>query len=129
MEEKVIALAHRCRELLPIMDMVAVLEEAVGLPKDLTTIHVLIHEDNAGALVLTVTLPPQHIPQSKHSIDTIWFCEEKVKRGIKSEKIDIVEQVGDTFIKSLPRVSFEYVRSKLMGLLYSQCKFALERKC
>ena len=54
--------------------MVAVLGEAVGLPKDLTTMHVLIHEDNAGALILAETLPPQYTPQSKHdTIKTIWF--------------------------------------------------------
>ena len=62
MEAEVFALAHSCRELLPIMDVVAVLGEAVGLPKDLTTMHVLTHEDNAAALILTETLSPQYTP-------------------------------------------------------------------
>ena len=35
-----IALAHSCKELLPIMDIVAVDGEAIRLPKDLTTMHV-----------------------------------------------------------------------------------------
>ena len=47
MEAVVVELAHSCREFLSIMDMVAVLGEAVGLPKDLTAMHVSIHEGNA----------------------------------------------------------------------------------
>ena len=59
MKAEVIALAHSCRELSAIIDIIAVLGETVGLPKDLTTIHVFIHEDNAGSLSLAETLPPQ----------------------------------------------------------------------
>ena len=60
--------------------MVAVLGEVVGLPKDLITMHLLIHEDNAGALILAETLPPQYTPQSKHyDIKIIWFHEMIVK--------------------------------------------------
>ena len=49
-------------KIVTIKDMVATLGEAVGLPKDLTTMHVPIHEDNAGALILAETLPPQYTP-------------------------------------------------------------------
>ena len=42
--------------------MVAVLGEAVGLPKDLTTMLISVHEDNSGALILAETLPPQYTP-------------------------------------------------------------------
>ena len=42
-EVEVIALAHSCKELLPTMDMVAALGEALGLTKDLTTINTSIH--------------------------------------------------------------------------------------
>ena len=52
MEAEMIILAHSCKELLPIMDMVAFLGEAVGLPKDLTTMHLSILEDNAIILIL-----------------------------------------------------------------------------
>ena len=78
--------------------------------------NVSIHEDNAGALILAETLPPQYTPRSKHyAIKTVWFREAIVKRGIKLVKIDTVEQLGDIFTKSLPRVAFEYLRKKLMG--------------
>ena len=45
-----IALAYSCRELLPIMDMVAFIGQSVGLSKDLTTKNVSIHEHYVGAL-------------------------------------------------------------------------------
>ena len=61
---EVIALAHSCRRLLPIMDMIAVLEEAVGLPKGLTTMHLSIYEDSAGALILAEKLLPQYLEVS-----------------------------------------------------------------
>ena len=62
MEAEVIELDHSCKELLPIMDMVVALEEAVGLSQDLTTMHVSIHDDNTGALILAETIPPQNTP-------------------------------------------------------------------
>ena len=59
MEAKIIALAPSCRRVLPIIDMVASLDNAVGLPKDLAIIHVSIHVDNAGVLISVETLPSQ----------------------------------------------------------------------
>ena len=98
------------------IDMVTSLSDAVGLPKVLTTMHVSIHEDNAGALILTETLPHLCTPWSKHyAIKTIWFCEEIVKKGIKLVKINNFEQLGDIFTKTLSWVTFEYFRSKLLG--------------
>ena len=98
------------------MDMDSLLGTKVGLPVSGATMKVSIHEDNAGALVLAETLPPQFTPRSKHyAIKTIWFREQIVQRKIKLFKIDTVEQVGDLFTKGLPRATFEYLRKKLMG--------------
>ena len=89
---------------------------ALGLPVEPTAMHVSIHEDNAGALILADTLPPQFTPRSKHyHIKTIWFREMIKKLGIKLCKIETVEQLGDIFTKALPRVQFEYLRKKIMG--------------
>ena len=82
----------------------------------LSTVNVSIHEDNAGALILAETLPPQHTPRSKHyAVKTIWFREQIVRRGIKLLKIESVEQIGDLFTKGLSRPLFEHLRKKLMG--------------
>ena len=66
MEAKIVALAHSCRELFPIMDMVESMSKVFGLPNPKSSIQVSIHEDNAGALVLAETLPPQFMRWSKH---------------------------------------------------------------
>ena len=73
MEAEVIALAHSCRELFPVMDLVKEVGAIVGLPtEDLTSMHVCLHEDNAGALALANKIPPQFTSTSKYyAIKTI----------------------------------------------------------
>ena len=41
--------------------------------------------------------------------------EEIMKRGVSLNKIDTKEQLGDIFIKGLPRPQFQYLRKKLIG--------------
>ena len=116
MEAEIIALAQSCKDLFPIMDIVESMAPVVGLPNPKTSMHVSIHEDNAGALMLAETLPPKFTPRSKHyALKTIWFREEIVKRGIKLFKISTMEQLGGIFTKSLSKVTFEYLRKKIMG--------------
>ena len=117
MEAEIIALAHCCRELFPVVDIVKELGDVVGLAtEDLVSMHVSVHEDNAGALVLAQTLPPQFTPRSKYyAIKTVWFREEIHKRGVHLLKIETVEQLGDIFTKGLARATFEYLRKKIMG--------------
>ena len=74
MDAEIIALAHCCCKLFPIMDGVSIMGKAIGLPVGNTTIQVSIHEDNAGALDLAKFLLPLFTPQSKHyHTKTIWF--------------------------------------------------------
>ncbi len=116
MEAEIVAISHCACELIPIMQMVEILGPAVGLPVDCTSMHVCIHEDNVGALILADTLPLQYTPWSKHyQIKIIWFRELIKKLKIKLAKIETVEQLGDIFNKALPRVQFEYLRKNLMG--------------
>ena len=75
--------------------MVTSLCDAVGPPKDLTIMDLSIHVHNAGILILAETLPP-------------------LKKGIKLVKTKTIEQLSDMFTKTLPRVTFEYLRSKLI---------------
>ena len=75
MEAEIIALAHYCYKLFPVMDQVKELGAAVRLPTQiLTTMKVSNHEDNSGALILAQTIPPQFTPMSKYyAIKTVWF--------------------------------------------------------
>ena len=116
MEAEIVALSHSCKELFPVMEIVGSVGPAFGIPVGTTEMNVSIHEDNAGALILAQKLPPEYTPRSKYyHIKTIWFREEVVKRGIKLLKIETVEQLGDIFTKGLSKVTFEYLRRKLMG--------------
>ena len=97
MQAEVIALAGCCRELMPIIDMVDEVGTAVGLThSEKTQLHVCIHEDNAGALVLAQTLPPQFTPASKHhAVKTHWFHEKCIEKFVVLQKISTTEQLGD----------------------------------
>ena len=117
MQAEVNALAHSCRELFPIMDLVEEVGAIVGLPtEDLTSMHVSIHEDNAGALALAQAKPPQFTASSKYyAIKTVWWRQECQRRGISILKIETADQLGDMFTKGLVRPLFEHLRKKLMG--------------
>ncbi len=66
MEAELNTLAHSHKELFPIIDIVSELGMIIGLPtKYLTTMHVSIHKDCAGALVLAKTIHPQFTPCNK----------------------------------------------------------------
>lgn len=76
----------------------------------------MVHRDNAGALALLTTPPPQFTHCSKHyTIKPNWFCEQLIARDIVVVKIDTKEQRGDIFTKLLREVIFKYLQEKIMG--------------
>ena len=78
--------------------------------------HVKIHEDNAGALLLGKLEPRQMTPCSKHyAIKYHWFREHIGPRNIELVKISSENQLGDLFTKGLDRNIFQRLRKKLMG--------------
>jgi hypothetical protein len=72
MEAEIIALGSCCGKLLTIIALVDKIGIAVRIKKpdddnlSSSTIHVTIHEDNLGDLILATTPPPQFTPRSKH---------------------------------------------------------------
>ena len=93
------------------------LDKVVGFAtEDLVAMHLSVNKENAGALVLVQTIPPQFTPRSKcYAIKMVWFHEEIHKHGIHLLKIDTFDQVGDILMKGLPRATFEYLLRKMMG--------------
>jgi hypothetical protein len=111
MEAKIIALAACMRELVPIMDIVQSLADAVGIPAGDVNMRVSVHDDNLGAM----SRPTPFTLRNKYcATKTVWFCEEIHKQGIKLLKIDTTEQLGDIFTKGLSQPRFEYLRSKII---------------
>ena len=117
MEVEINTLSCCCRELFPLMNMVGEVRKTVGMAtKDMTSMYVSMHEDNAGALILAKTLPPKCTHWSKYyATKTVWFREEMSKRKVKLLKIETKEHFGDLFTKGLFRPQFEYLRFKMMG--------------
>ncbi len=99
------------------MDIVSEVGNVVGLAtKDMVLMHVMIHEDNAGALVLAETIPSQFPSRSKcYAIKMVVFREEIQRHGVKLLKIETLEQLGDLLTKGLARATFEYLQKKMMG--------------
>ena len=91
------------------MDMVGEIISVVGLStEDMATMHVSVHEDNSGALILSETIPPQFTPRSKYyCAKTVWFRTENMQKGMVLQKIETKEQLGDIFTKGLPQPQFE----------------------
>jgi hypothetical protein len=122
MEAEIIALGSCCRELLPIIALVDEIGVAVGIKKlnnndsDSSTIHVTIHEDNSGTLIVATTPSPQFTPRSKHyAIKTIWFLKKIIEKKIKVVSIETRLRLGDNFTKMPPWVTFEFLRNLLQG--------------
>ncbi len=121
-EAEIIALGSCCRKLLPIIALVDEIGVAVEIKKpndnnpSSSTMHVTIHEDNPGALILATMLSPQFTPRSKHyAITTIWFCEKIIEKKTKVAPIKTRLQKGDIFTKMPSQVIFEFLRNLLQG--------------
>ena len=108
MEADAIDIDNCCLELFHIINITQSLVKVVGLPVGVPSMKVSAHEYNAGALILTMTLPPKFTPHNKYyATKTIWFCEEINKSKILLLKIATVDQLGYLFTKGLPRATFE----------------------
>ncbi len=78
--------------------------------------HIKIHEDNVGALILAKLEPCQMTPRSKHyAVKYHWFCEHLIPKNIQLVKIATDEQLGDLFTKGLEKVAFMRLRKMLIG--------------
>ncbi len=122
MEAEIIALGSCCRKLLPIIALVDEIGIAIGIKKpddndsSSSTMHVTIHEDNLGALILATMPPPQFNPRSKHYTDkTNWWREKIIEKRINVAPIKTRLQKGDIFTKMPSQVIFEFLRNLLQG--------------
>ena len=77
-ESEYIAMSQACKELFPIMDLSTDLTTTLDIPSfNSTNLHVMIHEDNVGALTLDQLKPCRITPRSKHyALKYHWFHEE-----------------------------------------------------
>jgi hypothetical protein len=117
MEAEYIALSTACRDLFPLMDKLVEITTILSLPFVAgSNMHIRIHEDNAGALVLGNLEPRRMTPRSKHyAVKYHWFREHLSPRNIELVKIASENQLGDIFTKGLGGTAFKRMRQQLMG--------------
>jgi hypothetical protein len=117
MEAEYVALNASCKDLIPIIRIVKGLAKVVGLPmNEVSKMHVSVHEDNAGALVLARMEPPRMTPRSKHYCTKYhWFRYQLKPHAVELFKIATENQLGDIFTKGLRVGTFQNLRKMLMG--------------
>ncbi len=121
MEAECVALSASCKDLFPIIDVTHEICSTFGSHfgltlQNTTNMHVKIHEDNAGALLLGKLEPRRMTPRSKHyAIKYHWFREHIGPRHIELGKISSENQLGDLFTKGLDHNIFQRLRKKLMS--------------
>ncbi len=117
MEAEYVALSASCRDLVPMIDVTNEICSALHLIlSDTTEMHVKIHEDNVGTLILGQLEPRRMTPRSKHyAVKYHWFWEHLIPRKTQLVKIASTDQLGDTFTKGLDKITFQRLRKMLMG--------------
>jgi hypothetical protein len=77
MEAEYVALSMSCQDLFPIIDVTKELCSIFNLDMQASAdLHIKIHKDNVGALMLGKLEPWQMTPCSKHyAIKYHWFCK------------------------------------------------------
>ena len=117
MEAEYVALSSSCRDLFPLIDVTQEICSALLLnPPDTAQMHIKIHEDNVGTLILGQLEPRHMTPRSKHyAVKYHWFCKHLAPCKIQLVKIATNDQLGDLFTKGLVKVSFEILQKMLMG--------------
>ena len=121
MDAEYVALSASCKDLFPLIDITQEICSIFGPHfnlhlRDITNMHIKIHEDNAGALTLGKLEPRRMTPRSKHyAVKYHWFREQIGPRRIDLVKISSEDQLGDLFTKGLDRIIFTRLQKKLMG--------------
>ena len=96
--------------------MLLELSSILNIPTPQSTVKCTVFEDNEGAKELANN--PKYRPRTKHIAVKYHHFRQHVKNGLLLIKsIDTKEQLADIFTKGIPRVQFEYLRSKIQGWL------------
>jgi hypothetical protein len=111
MKAEYVALSSLCRDLFTLDDITQKNCSALLLhPPDTAQMHVKIHEDNLGTLILGQLEPRQMTPRSKHyTVKYHWFWVHLVLCKIQLVKIATKNQLGDIFTKGLDKATFKYL--------------------
>ena len=113
-EAEYITLSQAMRDIISLMELLRELNANMNIPIQKPKVKCSVFEDNNGAIELTKV--PKICPRTKHIGIKYHHFRKHVSNGnIKILPIDTLEQIADTFTKSLSRELFERLRKKLIG--------------
>jgi hypothetical protein len=117
MEAEYVARSASCCDLFPLIDVTNKICSALHLTlSDTTEMHVEIHKDNVGKLILGQLEPRQMTPRSKHyAVKYDWFWEHLIPQKNQLVKIAAADQLGNIFTKGLDKPAFQRLQKMLMG--------------
>ncbi len=106
-----------CQDLFPLIDLTKEICSALSLHlKDLIDMHIKVHKDNVGTLILGKLEPQCMTPCSNHYVvKYYWFREHIGPCNVQLVKINTKDQLGDLFTKGLDKIAFERLQKQLMG--------------
>jgi hypothetical protein len=112
MEAECVALSSLCSDLFPLIDITQEICSALLLhPPDTVQMHIKIHEDNTGTLILGQLEPWQMTYAVKYN----WFWKHLVPHKVQLFKIATIDQLCDIFTKGRDKVTFESLHKMLVG--------------
>ena len=113
-EAEYIALSQSLRDVIPLLGLLAELQDVFTFATKQALLSCSLFEDNAGAL--TLATDHKSCPRTKHIGLKYHHFRGHVMSGlVKILPITTFEQTADIFTKPLPAVTFKYLRKKLMG--------------
>ena len=117
LEAEYVAMGTCCRSLFPMIRTVKAIAKGIGLsPREVTNMHVKLHEDNNGALTLAKLPPPRMTPRTKwYAVKYHWFRSQLGPNKVELVKIDTKSQKGDFYTKGLRREPFQHLRYLTQG--------------
>jgi hypothetical protein len=103
-----------CPDLFPLIDITQEICSALLLHPPV--MHIKIHEDNVGTLILGQLESRQMTPRSKHyAVKYHWFQEHLVPCKIQLVQIATKDQLGDVLPKGLDNATVNNLQNMLMG--------------
>ena len=114
-ESEYIALSSALREVIYVINLLNELKgRGFNIPTPTPKVICKVFEDNKSCIEIATNHKTR--PRTKHlSVRLHHFRSFVQQRLIVIEHVSTTQQVADIFTKPLPRVSFRYLRNKLMG--------------
>jgi len=111
------ALSCGMRQLLPVLDLMSELADAVGLGGDrVRQLCTTVHEDNDACWIIASKELPMVAPRTKHfAAELHWFGAKASEHRIQIIRCASADNIADVFSEAVRCTTFELLRKKLMG--------------